>query len=57
MMSFIIKTTGHNRTPADRLNEISSNPKREMFTTNNPKVFSRENISIPINSANNALAT
>ena len=57
LMSVIIKTTGHNRTPSDRLSVKFLNPNRDMFTADEPNVFSKENIFISINSASNAFAT
>ena len=54
-MSVITKTTGHNSTPAVRLNPKPSTPKILKLKGVNPKVDSSEKIFPPINSATTAL--
>ena len=51
-----MKTTGHNKTPADNCKERSE-PKIFQFRGSIPIVSSRENIFAPINSATKAFAT
>jgi hypothetical protein len=55
MMSVIINTTGHNKTPAVKLKE-NSLPNNGILIGEIPKVLSNENIFTPITSAIKALA-
>ena len=55
-MEGITDTTGHNKTPAVRLNPKSLTPKKLKLNGDKPRVSSKENIFTPINSATSALA-
>jgi hypothetical protein len=57
IMSVMINTTGHNKTPAVKLNERLLSPKNERLIGSMPINFSSENIFTPINSASRAFAT
>jgi hypothetical protein len=57
IISVMIKTTGHNKTPAVKLKERLLSPKKERLIGSMPSHFSRENIFIPMNSAKRAFAT